>query len=70
MSGFLQESLSVFDETLQKLKQFTNKGPNTNLTDEVMNYVLENLMSQFLKRLEINSETEMSMFINLNLLYC
>ncbi len=42
MSGFLQESLSVFDETLEKLKQFTNKGPNTSLTDEVMNYVLEN----------------------------
>lgn len=55
---------------VQLCEIFYKLVPSTSLTDEVMNYVLENLMGQFLKRLEINSETEMSMFINLNLLYC
>lgn len=54
---------------VQLCEIFYKLVPSTSLTDEVMNYVLENLMGQFLKRLEINSETEMSMFINLNLLY-
>lgn len=55
---------------VQLCEIFQRLVPSTSLIDEVMNYVLEKCNGPISEKLEINSETEMSMFINLNLLYC